>query len=388
MIEKLRFELGYSLAIIGVLDTKEVTKYCCIILQKRGKRLKVKTFKKELYSLGEIKDVVKNLPVVLSFLGSKIVYTEENNLYGNNSNQYFSSTYKNNEGRNFSSLVRKDYINQVKQTFQEEKFSVVDIFYGVLEINLVYQSLFNQKQVCLFDITLEYNDNDCVKIKKTTPKDDAFIAIGNEKKNPLEVFLFAVGLSFFNEYTKISKTQNNEFIVKKKELRYKEQFELIAKIGSSFFIITLVINLILSNYYSDKKKNLNNQVYFINNKQMELDRLLKDRERKSKFISISGFLNTNYISFYINEIASELPKNILLNMIHALPNENKITNTNQKILINDRLIRVIGDSRSEVAFNSWLDNLQAKNWIEKISISKYEQKENFKTNFEIEIALK
>ncbi len=390
MIKNLKLELGSKIAIIGVLDTKEATKYDCLILQKRGKKLSVVEYKQQLSSLDEVKEITKKLPLILAFLGNKVLHTHENNLYLNNSSEeYYTTTYSAINGENFTSLVRKNYVNEVKETFQEKNFLIVDIFAGVLEINLLYKTFFQQKEVQVLDVVLKYDDKDCVAIKKTTPSFNEVTKINNESRRSLEMFLFAIGLSFYNENDRISRTQNDDELKKnKKEIHYKNQFELITKAGSILFAIVLMINFILSSYYSYKSDKLNNQIYFIKNKQMELNRLTIDKERKTKFIDISGFLNTNYISFYINEIATVTPNDITLSMIDALPNESKIINANQKITINDRMIKVTGVSRKNDAFNTWIDTLQTEEWVEKISITKYEQKDSYNTNFEIEMELK
>ena len=390
MLKNLKIGLRSKLAIVSVLETKEITSYACLTLKKVGKQLSIVNFHQELSSIDEVKAFTKELPVVLVFLGNKVLHTTENSLYLNNSSEeYFSTSYSGVNDQKFTALARKNYVNEIREDFEEKNFLIVDVFQGALEMNTLYKTLFVEKQVQVFDIELSYDDKDCLSVKKVSPKLDSKTKVGSEEKSCLEVFLFAIGLNFFNENEKIGRTEQDlDLSQNKQEIHYKSQFEFITVVASIIFAFITIINFAVNGLYSYKGDHLNSQVYLVKNKQMELTRLISDKERKTKFISISGFLNSNYISFYINEISSILPRSIVLSEIHSLPNENKIINTNQKIEINDRLIKVAGISKQDEAFNQWVDSLHTKGWVEKIGITKYEQKSRNNTNFEIEIELK
>lgn len=390
MLGKLEIELGSKIAILGVLDAKASTSYCCLILQKRRKQLKIVSFHNDISTLGELKTITKKLPIVLSLLGSKVLHTHENSLYLNsNDNEYNTTTYTSKSGKNFTALARIDYVNEVKETFEQNDFHIVDIFSGVLEVSLLYKKLFDQKEFQVFNLIVEYDNDDCIGIKKANADSSVSSQIGEEIKNNLEIFLFSVGLSFYNESENIERIQEDEnLLYNKQELKYKDQMDQITKVGSLIFLSVLLLNFILSAYYNYQSKKINNQMFVMKAKQRELSKLTVDKERKTKFIELSGFLNANYITYYVNEITAILPRSLVLISIDALPIESKINYTNQKIVINDRLVKVEGVSRESQAFNTWIDSLQAKDWVDKISITKYEQKNSSNTNFEIEMELK
>lgn len=393
MINKLKEILGLNdkVGVIGIVNYKDSQEYFYVILTKDKNDLNVVEFKNNIQTLDTLKNINKNIPLIIALTGSGIVYTRDTNnlIFNSNVDDYYITEYTTDNKEVLTAFSRKDNVDKLVHFFTQSNYFIVDVVIGVLSTNLLYKKVFTDNEIQVNDLVLQYNKIDCIDYIKTKPNVQSTIYIDNEKKNTLELFLFSIGFNYFSPSNKLVNKLNNFAINQNKvEFNYKKQFDRIVKIGFLIFIISLIINFSLKSFISNEINKINNLVTNTTKYQNEFNYLSKERNKKRTVIEMAGFLNPNFLSFYINEIGNILPKDINLKELIIFPiNSNNITQ-NKQIEINDRKILILGSTLSNSSFNLLLEKLRSKKWVNKIEIIHFEDDKKNKSNYKLEISLK
>lgn len=391
MINQLKNSIGLNekVAVIGVINNNNEHHFCYAILSKENNEIVVKEYKTNLNSIDALKKIDKNIPLIFNFIGSGIVYsnTENDFILNNNSDDYYVSKYKSENNLVFTSFSRKDKIDLLINDFIAAKYFVLDVYIGIMPINLLYQKIFDTS-ISVGNINLEYDEKDCTNFVKEKDNQFTSILVENEEKSSLELLLFAVGLNYFYPSSKLNNQFENEKIKHyKNDYNYKKQFDLITKIGFVLFLLALILNFTFKAYTNHHINKVTNLVSKTTAYQNEYQYLENEKNRKSEMLKMTGFLNPNFLSFYLNEIGKLLPQEITLKNVAILPIEGQITK-DKKIKISDRRIDISGSTLTNNAFNKWLELLREKKWIHKINIQNFNQKKSNTAHFKLEIILK
>lgn len=390
MIDLLKNKLGLNnnISIVGVFDNKDNQSYFHGVITIENNELKVVSFESNILDINSI-DLDKNTPLIIAFTGHGIVYSKGNSSVINNNNKddYYVTEYQT-QTENFIAFSRKDKVEKTINHFTDKEFYILDIYIGVFVTNLLYNKIFDLDTITVTDIQLNYNDNDYESHKKIEFNSSYKVIIDNEKKSTIELFLLAIGFHYYYPSEKLVNIYVNDTINSNKEdFQYKKQFELIAKIGFVVFLLSLLINYIIKQQTTNKINTLTSVVSNTINYQNEYNLLNNEKNRKLEVIQMAGFLNSNYLSFYINEIGAILPKDIILNKLDVLP-INKTINKDKQIEINDRQIFINGTTLTDNSFNTFLKRLKDKKWVNNIEIINYQSTKNSKSNFKLEVKLK
>lgn len=392
MIDKIKIAFGISnrIGIIGIHNNKDSQEYFYAILTKEKNELIVTEFNKNINNLDEISTINENMPLIMVFTGTGIVYSKGGNdlILNSNPEDYYITKYST-EKETFTAFSRKDKIDTFLTYFNTKKYFIVDVVIGVLSTNLLYKKVFDKKSLQITDLILEYDTTDCIEFTKTQYDTDNIILIeNNEEKNTLELLLFSVGLNYYFPSKKLTNNYSNDLIQKNKiDFKYKKQFDLITKIGFLLFVFTLCLIFFIKGYTTYKINKITDLVSNTSKYQNEYSFLSNEKKRKLEVIKISGLLNSNFLSFYINEIGSLIPNNIVLQEMNVLPVTHPI-NSDKQLQIDNRKLLLIGKTSNNNAFNTLLEKLNSKKWVNKIEIINYNQKRNNNSYFKLEIILK
>lgn len=391
MINKLKNTIGLNkkVAVIGIINNNDEQTFCYAILSKENNEIVVKDYKSNIDSIALLKEINPNIPLIFNFIGSGIVYAKDGNDYilNNNPEDYYITKYKGENELLFTAFSRKDKVDVLINYFITNKYYVIDVYVGIMPINLLYTKLFNTT-ISIENLQLNYDLVDCNDFNKTQESLTSTIHVENEEKSGLELLLFAVGLNYFYPSLKLNNQYENEQIEHYKiDFKYKKQFDLFTKIGFAIFLLALIVNFGFKSYTNSKINKITSLVSKTTAYQNEFKYLDLEEKRKSEIIKMAGFLNPNFLSFYINEIGAILPQEITLKNTIILPIENQITK-NKRIKILDRKIVISGSVLTNKAFNNWLTQLREKSWTNKINILHFDQNKSNIANFKLEIILK
>lgn len=391
MIHQLKNSMGlYSkVAVIGVLNSANKQEFCYAILSKENNEILVKSYQSNITAKDALNEIDKNIPLIFNFIGTGIVYSKEENdfILNNNPDNYYVSKYNGENDLQFTAFSRKDKVDTFINDFIANKYYVLDVYIGIMPINLVYLKLF-KTDISIDDVELIYDEKDCTDFIKLKEPYQSTVVIENEEKISLELLLFAIGLNYFFPSLKLNNQfENNQIEQHKSDFKYKKQFDAITKIGFAIFLFILILNFAFKAYATHRIDKITHLVSKTTAYQNEFKYLENEKNRKSTLLKMTGFLNPNFLSFYLNEIGVSLPQEITLKNIGVLPIENQITK-DKRIKIADRKISISGSTLTNKAFNKWLENLREKKWIHKIDIQNFNQKQSNTANFKLEIILK
>lgn len=286
----------------------------------------------------------------------------------------------------FSSVIRKDVVDEIVLQFSQKKGHVISISSGPFHSALLNQVL-NKDQIILGQNKLLFNENKLVRFEKILDINNyphqSFI-LGNERLNENLLPCAAAGAAFFNPNENVVFPDNEMiFITTKEEARQKNIFTRFGMGIMFFFLFILFGNYI---YVGHLNQVLTDNSVFLSeyDEQLALIADLEDEKgRKENLLQSSGLLNKRFLSFYLMELANSVPKSITFDEIVVRPLTDDIKKR-QKIVFEEHLVWLNGRAENSHVLSRWIENLEEKEWISKVDILSYEYVKN-EGVFELEI---
>ncbi|MFL0185101.1 hypothetical protein, partial [Tenacibaculum maritimum] len=245
-------------------------------------------------------------------------------------------------------------------------------------LSLLSEKYIQKNKVIMDGVELSFNEENCLQ--------NIFVNEEKEKVNEEGLVLSSVLNTFYPSGNIVNICKNNLLEVNREELENKIKFTFLSKVG--FFSLLLIATIVYSigQYFVVKNKQIETQMHSDVNKRKKLISLKKEERRKEEMLKLSGFYQSNLLSFYIDALVKILPQGITLSKIDIFPLEKK-TQKNKKIQMKDGVILIKGFFLEVSEFNSWIFKMKKEINIEKVSILEYE-KEKEGTSFELQILLK
>lgn len=342
----------------------------------------------EFSSLPEvIKSISKSLPIVLHLHGKGILNKTVKNkpnyrqsaLLNSNEEDFYFYEYSTKENV-FISVIRKEVLNDKIIELKNHHFYVVESFFGpfLLESN---DLLPNQPTSIQFDkIQLDFKNKILVKSSKPSEDSTALSLSGKQ----LEKAYAEMAAKNYYDKLKSGNLNTNLF---HKDQKLKILFNRLAIFVLSFFLILLSSNYVWLNELNKEVADKNSKLAEHQEALDQINQLKEEKKRKLKLLNTSGILNSNFISFYLDEIAASIPTSISLSSMDVYPIRNNIK-ANKQIKIDDHFIIIEGKTERSQPFNEWIQDLTTNSWIEKIEIQNYIKKKRGQYEFEIKMQLK
>ncbi len=389
MIDNFKYSFGLlkRIGILEIVNLKNSQIFYYSIIQKEREEINTIFHKKITQPINDFKFIDKNTPLIITNLGSGIVYSETNSIIKDNIDDYFYTKYKSKNGTTTYSFSRRNKINDIINLCKINNVFIVDVYIGALCVNILFGKVFSTNNIHIADVIFSYNDVDFIGFSKTELSLKNQLKIDNKETSALEFLSFSIGINYFYPSNKISNSNNNAVKQSKSNYKYKRQFDLISSIGSTLIILLIIINFSISSVVKSKSKDLTKSMSNTSNYKNEFNILSNERNKKLELIKIAGFLNPNYLSFYLNEIGKKVPKEIIIDRISILPIKKNI-NSNEQIIISDQKIKISGKTYNNNSFNEFLNSLKYFKWVKKIRIISYENNEKSKSYFKLLIYLK
>ncbi|MFL0171615.1 hypothetical protein [Tenacibaculum maritimum] len=373
------FKEKENIVVAKVLFIEERFIYLCYEICKEAEEFEI--LKKDAHittSLTSFKKYVKKRPLIVIFSGDNVLYSENRELFKSSDENFYRTYYKNEEDKEFVALVRKEQVDFMLDVLLEENFLIVDVYIGVLVLSLLSEKYIQKNKVIIDGVELSFNEENCLQ--------NIFVNEEKEKVNEEGLVLSSVLNTFYPSGNIVNICKNNLLEVNREELENKIKFTFLSKVG--FFSLLLIATIVYSigQYFVVKNKQIETQMHSDVNKRKKLISLKKEERRKEEMLKLSGFYQSNLLSFYIDALVKILPQGITLSKIDIFPLEKK-TQKNKKIQMKDGVILIKGFFLEVSEFNSWIFKMKKEINIEKVSILEYE-KEKEGTSFELQILLK
>lgn len=285
----------------------------------------------------------------------------------------------------FISLCRKQYVDDLIQSYREKGVSILKFSLGNTLISTVLEFV-DLGHINTSNAIISINNNQIQHIEKTKSSELIHYDINGIQTSNSEVLSLSGALQIVLQ---ANNSQTN-FEKKKQTLfnHYKQThfFSQFLKSGLVFILGLLLINyLIFSHYFNSvneltelsevnqgTKSTFLNLNTIVSKKQKRVDDLLKSNASKS--------------SFYLNTIIQDLPNSILLSEFNYQPIKKRIKK-GVPIEVTFNSITVSGTSSNSDIFSKWIAEIEEFNWTHNVSIIHYGSTSNTTSDFTIKIII-
>ncbi|WP_298487854.1 hypothetical protein [uncultured Maribacter sp.] len=318
------------------------------------------------------KIVSKSKPLLLNFSGKGIVSKKvESNrnyikevLFNASSEDFYIYTLF--EGKNnFVSIGRKEVIDIQFNLFKKAGYKPLDYSIGYF-VSRLSKNIFNEEDAIILDTsTLEFKDDILISFNSYGDPDKNY-SFGEEILNSKDVVLLSTILNFLYssddiQYEKGFLDQNF------KEQKNKKLFDYLALGSLVFFLITLFSSYLLLHYFNNEYVKYEQQLYHFNDDYFHIKNMEEDLLNKQFIAKNSGIMSSNFLSYYIHEIGSSTPSEIVLTNLKVNPISKKIKNK-EEIKIEANTIFIMGEAKRSSSVNKWVKELKKNKWINSIEI--------------------
>lgn len=378
-----------TFVIIGIVFGEAVT-YQILMAERTKEQLSISK-SADANTFDDLKKIVgTNLPVLLHFSGKGLVskkvaptgnYLKEI-LFNGATDQFYTYTLFE-KANNFVSIGRKEVLDEQFAMFAAHKYKVVDYSIGPF-VGTLAKGIIEQNTITLSDYGLDFDEDGLVDFTNEGDTDMKY-RLGEESLKSSEVTLLATLLNFLYPSEKID--YENDFLTGNlKERRFKKIFDYTAIGSMILFLIVLLSSFLLLKYYNSEYVTYNEQLYLFNDNYHQVKKMEEDLISKQYIVNQSGLSKKNFLAYYVNEIGSTVPRQIVLSDLHINPVFAKIK-AKEKISIEPNSIRIEGQSSGSIYVSEWIKVLKEKKWVGKIEILNLSAAKNGKDSFSLKIQL-
>lgn len=336
-----------------------------------------------------ISDIVKKFgktsPYALHFIGTGIL----NRLTDNISNykeqllvnadvNSFQFTSFSDSTRKAVSFIRKDLTFTYLEEVQRQKLFLLSLSSGYVPL-----FVFLEKK-CITTLNTEFDLAFADQHIKLFQRSD-------DKKNAFDYFdrlAWSIASPLFEKNPAFEQAiEAIELDKNKQEYIYFRRYSILGA-GS---VLTLLM-LVLMNYFY--QRSLNNDVVTLEEELLLhsenlnlLDRLKQEKERKTLLIQNSGIKSKQFISFYLDRIASSVPASIRLKKCTIFPLKEALKE-NRKVEFEQTKIEISGVAGGSKIFENWLERLNRFAWVESVEVTNFSKSAESNSVFSLIIWVK
>lgn len=378
--------------------------YTCVILQKKGSQIEVKSTGKSLQHLvGAPQTNPSPLPVFISLHGKGVVHklvqgvkTDSEEALLNkvlpNSNlaEFYVQRFYISAETIFVSIARKSLIDGLIQKLKAaEDIKIIGLTLGPFAIQsavsllkpqseLTYELKFSGHELLVRNgVIASYNPMGMEHSERTESS-------GKINLSSDYWIAFASAFQYFNPIDLVESniqyvlTAREEF---KNEVKFKKSGVAVL---AGFFLI-LLANFVLFSYLSGKVNSKSAAAAIGKGELTLIDSLNQQIAERTLFLNKSGLSEPSRTSYYADQIAQNLPENITLTSMIIQPVKQDIEDED-RLEFENRKILVKGKCPYSLDVNEWVKSLRNKNWVSSITLLNYQQKqEGDKGEFLVEI---
>ncbi|MEN2401794.1 hypothetical protein GKZ90_0018540 [Flavobacterium sp. MC2016-06] len=282
-------------------------------------------------------------------------------------------------------ITRKTYLDDIVSQYEKQKITIAGISLGVCALSEVFEYIREEEIFTNNQSVSKLEENQIV----SSNVHDSSI---NYNINGLEIQNRQL-LAFSGILRLIlnSSTNSGSILSYSEELydsyNQKQFFTQGLKIMVGILLAVLLLNFAFFTHYY-KLAQETSETVLVNKSSLEDVGKIKQRiiVKEEKVKNSIGKTDSKS-SFFINEIAKEIPSSILLTELIFYPLEKKIK-AEETILTTDKTLVLLGTTLSNEDFTHWVENIEKMRWIDKVLITHFGKNEANETEFAIKITLK
>ncbi|WP_075343319.1 hypothetical protein [Tenacibaculum agarivorans] len=279
----------------------------------------------------------------------------------------------------FISIVRQDYVQQILEEFNSNDLKVLDIALGNLSISSIIPMI-SSNDVFTSNAKLTLEQNAIQSISKHFQVNDYDI-------NGLHItseYLLSLG-AIVNFYLYNTTQYKKELVSSFKD---QKLFNLGYKVALGVIFILVLINFLFFNNYNTKVNQLSQELEIKKDAKLTLKKLNDNVTKKKKLVAELQNSSSFSVAKYTDQIVTSIPKSIVLTEINYQPLVG-VLKEGKEAKFKGKEIEVKGVLNDYVEFTNWIDEIEKKEWVEKLlELSTEKEKRKKNTNFHLLILIK
>lgn len=388
----MKFDLGHinELNCVAVNLTADKVLYNYVKMKKKKGEISFVKINKRLTSIQAlVKEIGNRHPLLIHFTGKGIlnrkIKQEENYrhailLNANVEDFYFTDYIEDNFV--YSSVIRKNVVDDLLQEFSNHKLLVIGISSGPF-ITVPFAPFFDKPKYVVDDISITLEKDKLIAFEKIDEPTGS-VNIGSDRIDFDLLATVAAGANYFNPSSQVLLSNSlPEFETKKEEAKQKNIFFRFAMGMMIFFLLLLTTNYFYLDFLNGKIESNYVELAEYEEQLADLSTLEEEKDRKENLLRSSGLLNKRFLSFYLMELADNVPTAISFEKIVVRPLVNEIKKK-QRIEFYEHMITINGRAKTSDILSRWIDQLKKEEWLTKVDILDYTYSKNV-GNFELEI---
>ncbi len=375
---------------IILLSDEEFSINSTTVFLKKNKVVKEKTSTglKSIKELAEKIDVKLPLSIVINGKGvltKKIPDFQKNSsiqsiIPGSNPNDFYFENYSNGTV-SIGSAIRKETLDKILKDLKNQGLKPISVSLGLSVLNKItpFLELNNTLDIETGSFNIKLNDNK--ELLDFTSKSEINIEkyqseefrIADQYIKPLNLLSFAAALNCISDDLKTNIPISSEWIISQRsEYRYYKLFRTLGIGILSLFLLILLINFSLYNYYFKKNQTLQYSQIQNLDQQKKIKELRSKVNKKEKFLEKSGCTNTSKTSYYADRIASITPVDVLLTSLNIYPAKTNSETENGNTLFKKDTILINGVCQDPAELNTFINNLKIISDFNEVALKNYQ----------------
>ena len=164
------YKLKQELFVVNTLLLSEKTIYVSTKVKKIGDKVKVEGASIVSKSIKELKQCIENKPIILLLNGDKILYSNDASLFKSAASSFYTTKYEVKGKTDFMALARKNEVDDIVKEFLNNNFFLIEVSIGNFSVGLLYKNFFNEKEFFTGYLSLIFDDEDFIGLKKIPSK--------------------------------------------------------------------------------------------------------------------------------------------------------------------------------------------------------------------------
>jgi len=385
-VKKILPAKNYALVTVRLNATRNI--YSVQFINDRDSNLFLNTFHQQVEE-DELEKILKpEIPVLLSFQGSKVlskdIAGDEDNgsvLFSESIEDFFISEALYNNHK-YISIVRKEDVNESLDFFSEIKTTVLDFSIGPF-ISVVLKDFLDEPYILSEDYKLNYSTPDNKIIYEKTNEDQSRFYLGDDQVNRFQIALISTYFNYKNDSVFI---EDKEDLLKPQLVEYKKHtiFTNALMAVVLLILVSLVISTFLKDHYHDKYVEAEAQLFFLEKSYNEIVSLEQEKEQLQSIVSnLSGF-SDEYYTHYVYYLIKTLPNGIRIENVNLNP---MIGNLKKEVDATFSLNQIVleGTVRTSKNLDEWTQVIKEEKWVKSFEVTELFQDRNDNLLFTLQI---
>lgn len=268
-------------------------------------------------------------------------------------------------------VIRKTQADPVLEEIQKNGFLISAFYLGATPAYAL-GVITGESEVIVKNSRIVLDENEPVEVAPAS--EEAKDKIIDGKNIPADYLLAAAtGFSYFLSSASWNEVRCGYLHHSMEELSYKRLVNNVGLGSLAVLLVLLLFNQYIFNHYQQRQLLLEEILGNTASERTELQEAKKELQEKQELVSSSGLFNPVQLSFYADQLAAEVPWQVVLSELSVYPLKKKKLNPSEKAEFSMGEIRLEGSVQNTSVLNQWVKNIKQNEWAKEVTINQYNQ---------------